>query len=199
MKLVFNGKYSGDEATLPQREHPEGYQMFKEPDSKKFMLIANGVSLGVTVLFLVITVLVSWKYLIADLEAGKPWLIFLGAILPSLCIIPHELIHAICMKETVYMYSYFQAGAMFVLSLEDMTKTRFVLMSLAPNIVFGAIPFVIALLCPELYYVGLFGALSLGAGAGDYINVFNALTQVPKGAKIYSSGFHSYWYQPKAD
>lgn len=199
MKLVFNGKYSGDENTLPQREHPEGYQMFKEPDSKKFMLIANGVSLGVTVLFLVIVGAMSGKYLIADLEAGKPWLIFLGAILPSICIIPHELIHAICMKETVYMYSYFQAGAMFVLSLEDMTKTRFVLMSLAPNILFGFVPFLVALIFPQLYWLGLFGALSIGAGAGDYINVFNALTQVPKGAKIYSSGFHSYWYQPNAD
>ncbi len=103
------------------------------------------------------------------------------------------------MKETVYMYSYFRAGAMFVLSLEDMTKTRFVLMSLAPNILFGFVPFLVALIFPQLYWLGLFGALSIGAGAGDYINVFNALTQVPKGAKIYSSGFHSYWYQPKAD
>ncbi len=67
MKLVFNGKYSGDENTLPQREHPEGFKMFKEPDSKKFMLIANGVSLGVTVLFLVIVGAMSGKYLIADL------------------------------------------------------------------------------------------------------------------------------------
>lgn len=195
VKLVFKGKYSGDEATLPQREHPEGFKIFKEPDSKKFMLIANGVSLGVTVLFLVITLLVSGKYLIADIEAGKSWPMLLACVLPMAAIVPHELIHAICMKETVYMYSYFQAGAMFVLSLEDMAKTRFVLMSLMPNVVFGFIPFVISLVCPHLYWLGVFGALSIGAGAGDYINVFNALTQVPKGAKIYSSGFHSYWYE----
>jgi len=197
MKLVFKGKYSGDEATLPQREHPEGYQMFKEPDSKKFMLIANGVSLGVTVLFLLITAVVSWKHLISDLEAGNFWLILLACVLPMLTVVPHEFIHALCMKETVYMYSYLQAGAMFVLSLEDMTKTRFVLMSLAPNIVFGFVPFAAALIFPELYWLGIFGALSIGAGAGDYINIFNALTQVPNGGKIYSSGFHSYWYKPE--
>lgn len=199
MKLIFKGKYSGDEATLPTREHPEGYEMFKEPDSKKFMLIANGLSLGLTLAFILIAEAVSRQYLHADLADFKLWPILLACILPMLAAIPHELIHALCMRETVYMYSYLQAGAMFVLSLEDMTKTRFVLMSLAPNIVFGVIPFVTALIFPELYWLGIFGALSLGAGAGDYINVYNALTQVPKGARIYASGFHSYWYRPQAD
>lgn len=196
MKLIYKGKYSGDEATLPTREHPDGYVMFKEPDSKKFMLVANGISLAITVLFLLIAVIVGSDYLFSDLEEGKMMLILLSMILPMVCAIPHELIHALCMKETVYLYNYLKQGAMFVISLEDMSKTRFVLMSLAPNIVFGFIPFIVAMILPELYWLGIFGALNLGAGAGDYLNVYNALTQVPKGAKIYSSGFHSYWYQP---
>ena len=33
-------------------------------------------------------------------------------------------------------------------------------------------------------------------GFGDYMNVFNALTQMPRGARTYLYGFHSYWYQP---
>lgn len=196
MKLVFNGKYSGDENTLPQREHPENYQMFKEPDSSKFMLIANGVSLIITLVFLALAVIPTFSYIKADLADGKPWLIFLAAILPTLSIVPHELLHAICFKETVYMYSFLQQGAMFVLGLEDMTKARFTFMSLLPNIIFGFVPFIVALIFPSLYWLGIFGALAIGAGAGDYINVFNALTQVPKGGLIYMCGFHSYWYKP---
>ena len=56
--------------------------------------------------------------------------------------------------------------------------------------------YIVALIFPSLYWLGIFGALAIGAGAGDYINVFNALTQVPKGGLIYMCGFHSYWYKP---
>ncbi len=197
MKLIYKGKYSGDESTLPQREHPENYEIFKEPDSKKFMLIANGISLIITIVFLAIAVIVSFGYLKEDLANGRPW-ILLALILPTFVIIPHEFLHAICFKETVYMYSYLQQGAMFVLGLEDMSKARFTFMSLLPNIVFGFIPFIVGIIFPQLYWLGVFGALAIGSGAGDYINVFNALTQVPKGGLIYLNGFHSYWYLPKA-
>ena len=134
MKLIYKGKYSGDESTLPQREHPENYEIFKEPDSKKFMLIANGISLIITIVFLAIAVIVSFGYLKEDLANGRPW-ILLALILPTFVIIPHEFLHAICFKETVYMYSYLQQGAMFVLGLEDMSKARFTFMSLLPNII----------------------------------------------------------------
>lgn len=197
MKLIYKGKYSGDESTLPQREHPENYEIFKEPDSKKFMLIANGISLIITIVFLAIAVIVSFGYLKEDLANGRPW-ILLALILPTFVIIPHEFLHAICFKETVYMYSYLQQGAMFVLGLEDMSKARFTFMSLLPNIVFGFIPFIVGIIFPQLYWLGVFGALAIGSGAGDYINIFNALTQVPKGGLIYLNGFHSYWYLPKA-
>ncbi|MCI8497238.1 MAG: DUF3267 domain-containing protein, partial [Clostridiales bacterium] len=34
-------------------------------------------------------------------------------------------------------------------------------------------------------------------GAGDYYNVFNALTQMPKGARTYLYQFNSFWYMPE--
>ena len=43
---------------------------------------------------------------------------------------------------------------------------------------------------------GFFGAIAIGSGAGDYINIYNALRQVPKGGLCYMSGMHSYWYMP---
>ena len=93
------------------------------------------------------------------------------------------------------MYTNLKQGMMFVVGTEDMSKTRFVMMSLCPNIVFGFIPFIIFLISPNLTILGTLGALAIGMGAGDYYNVFNALVQVPKDAKIYMSGFHSYWYK----
>ena len=39
--------------------------------------------------------------------------------------------------------------------------------------------------------------ISFPMGIGDYYNVFNCLTQVPKGGLVYMSGMHSYWYLPE--
>lgn len=198
MKLTYKGKYSGKEESLPVREHPEGYEKFKEPDSKKFMLLANGLALAVTLVTLAIAAAFTFDIIKEDFADGIAWQLLLACFLPMAVIVPHEIMHALCFKETVYLYAYPQAGAMFVLGLEDMSKTRFVFMSLLPNIVLGFVPFVLGIMFPGVYWLAIFGALNIGSGAGDYINVFNALTQVPKGAKIYSSGFHSYWYAPNA-
>ena len=196
MKLIYKGKYSGEEESLPVREHPEGYEKFKEPESKKFMLLANGLALVITVLALAIATLFTFSEIKEDLADGRPWLLILACLLPMVTVVPHEIMHALCFKGEVYMYAYPQAGAMFVLGLEDMSKARFVFMSLLPNLIFGVLPLILGTVFPEAYWAAIFGALNIGSGAGDYLNVFNALTQVPKGAKIYASGFHSYWYMP---
>ena len=111
--------------------------------------------------------------------------------------VPHELLHALCFREDVYMYHNLKQGMLFVVGPEDMSKGHFVFMSMLPNIVFGFIPFTLFLVKPELRLLGIFGFLSIASGAGDYLNVYNALTQMPKGSRTYLHGFHSYWYLPE--
>ncbi|MBO5245734.1 MAG: DUF3267 domain-containing protein, partial [Eubacterium sp.] len=86
---------------------------------------------------------------------------------------------------------------LFVVGPEVMTKARFVFMSLLPNLVFGLLPYVIGMIVPQMVGLLFLGALALSMGAGDYYNVYNALTQMPKGAKTYLYKFNSYWYLPK--
>ncbi len=80
-----------------------------------------------------------------------------------------------------------------------MSKARFVFMSLLPNIVFGFLPFIAAMINPSLIFLGVCGALSISMGAGDFYNVFNAITQIPKGARTYLYKFNSFWYMPSQD
>ncbi|MBR4395108.1 MAG: DUF3267 domain-containing protein, partial [Eubacteriaceae bacterium] len=80
---------------------------------------------------------------------------------------------------------------------ETMSKRRFIFMSLLPNIVFGFIPYVLWLIFPDWVFLAIFGALNISSGAGDYINVFNGLTQMPRGSRTYIYGMHSYWYMPE--
>ena len=190
MKLHYKGKYDMDPEKLPRLPHKPGAVKFKEAeDSKALALVANGVALGVLAVFGIPMFLRCGSQMLSDL--------FLGALLSLLALFPHELLHGICFKEDVYLYTNWKQGMLFVVGPEDMSKTRFILMSLLPNLVFGAVPYLLGMVFPQLTVLGCFGLISLTSGGGDYYNVYNALTQMPKGARTYLHGFHSWWYIPQ--
>lgn len=192
MKLKYMGKYSGDESTLPRREHPDGYVPFKEPEHKKFAVIANVGALIVVIILYIILNFRAGEYYSAGSSA-----FFFGVVLALLSMFPHEILHASCFKEEVFLYTNWSKGMLFVVGPEDMTKGRFIFMSMLPNLVFGFLPYILFLIFPKLTVLGIMGSMCIGMGFGDYFNVFNALTQMPKGALTYLSGFHSYWYLPE--
>lgn len=192
MKLIYKGEFSGNVEDIPHGEHKPGAVMFKEPtDIKKFSIIMNIVAFALTIILIVILGIRAGSGL-----AEKWYALLIGCGLSMLSLFPHELLHAICFKGTVYLYTNFKQGMLFVTGPEDMSKARFVFMSMLPNLVFGFIPFIIFLIFPKLIILGSLGAIAIGMGAGDYMNVFNAVTQMPKGARTYVYSFNSYWYMP---
>ena len=126
-------------------------------------------------------------------------MIALGMLTAFLILFPHELLHAVCFKGEVELWTNLKMGMLFVIGTEDMSKARFVFLSLLPNLVFGWIPYAVFLIHPQWVFLGALGALSIPMGIGDYYNVYNCMTQVPEGALVYMSGMHSYWYVPKAE
>ena len=188
MKFHNAGKFNGDVDSLPKREHEDGAVMFKEPtDMTMFSIYMNIFAM---VLMFVLTFLTS--YIVGEFTFDT-----IGCLLALLCMIPHEYLHAICFKEDVYMYRNLKQGTMFVVGPENMSKFRFCFMSLFPCLILGIIPYVIFLINPSLVTLGTMGAISMASCAGDFYNVFNAITQMPKGAKTYLCGMNSYWYMPK--
>lgn len=191
MKLHYMGKYDLNPESLPHNDHQPGAVKFKEPkDSKTMSMLANGLSLAVFILLLLLLFL---RYGITALHLSNMVIAF---ILAFIVIFPHEWLHAICFKEDVYLYNNLKQGMVFVVGTETMTKARFVFLSLLPNVIFGVIPYALAMIFPQLMFLGFFGALAVSMGAGDYINAFNALTQMPKGARTYLYQFNSFWYIP---
>lgn len=190
MKLYYKGAYDLNPESLPHREHLPGAVPFKEmKDTKTIGLVMNIVSFIITVL-LAIPVVIRWHGLF-----NLPQ-IFFGCAGSMVALFPHEFLHAVCFKEDVYLYTNWKQGMLFVVGPETMSKGRFILMSLLPNIIFGFIPYLIGIIFPKLAFFSVFGALSIGVGAGDYYNVWNALTQMPKGARTYLYQFNSFWYMP---
>lgn len=177
---------------LPQRTAPAGAVQFKEPNSKWFALALNAGVIAILGLLSVPFHTLSEPYLYLD--ENVPSLI-IGVVGAMVAAVPHELLHAVCFREESGVYLFPKGAAMFVLGLEDRSRGRFIFMALLPNIVFGWVPFLVFLLFPHLVGLGIFGMLGTAGGLGDYVNVFNALTQVPKDAVVYMSGCHTFWYR----
>ena len=186
-KFHYAGKYNGDPSSIASHEHEPGHVPFKEiKDMNKLGIFINLIAL------LIGFVLIGIYFYLC-----RKNLDFVGIILAIIAAIPHEFLHALCFKGDVYMYEALSRGMLFVSGPGTFSKAEFVFMCLLPNIVFGFIPFIIFLFNPSNTLLGTFGLVSIASGAGDYYNVFNALTQVPNGARIYNNGMSTYWYMPK--
>lgn len=190
MKFHYNGKYSGNPADLPNQTMYPNATVFDEiDDDKKLGKIMMVVATVIFVVALLIGYLIERHKMVDDTFISLIVLIVASVIL----ILPHELLHAICFKEDVYMYTNFKQGMAFVVGNELMSKSRFIFMSLLPNIVFGLLPYILFFIFPQQGWLLWLGAMGLSMGAGDYYNVVNTIKQVPKGGKTFMCGFHSYW------
>lgn len=193
MKLHYKGKYDLNPESLPHGDHmPEAIKFKEASDSKKLSVIANSLGMVLIVIFIV-PVLIRSKSYIPD----SVWQLIAGSMASIIIAFPHEILHAICFRQDVYLYTNWSQGLLFVVGPETMSKKRFIFMSLLPNIVFGFIPYTIGLIFSSAFFFGVFGALAIGMGAGDYYNVFNAITQMPRGTRTYLYQFNSYWYIPE--
>ncbi len=193
MKLHYKGTYNLDPNSLPHGEHMPGAVKFKEAESSKQMaIIGNILSVVLMIVFAVLAVLRAREYI-----ADSIWQMPLGFLASLVTLFPHEILHAICFKGDVYLYTNMKQGMLFVVGPETMSKGRFIFMSLLPNLVFGFLPYCIGMIFPQMIFLLALGCMAIGMGAGDYYNVFNALRQMPKGAKTYLYQFNSYWYIPE--
>lgn len=190
MKLHYGGQFKTEDDFKVKGEIKEGSVPFREPEAKKFAIIANGGCVLLLIVLLVIAYFLAGKGIRQFLSQ-----IGVATIISMITLIPHEFFHASCFKEDVYLYYDLSKALLFVHGTEDMSKARFVFMSMLPNIVFGIVPYVLFLINHDWLLIGMIGAFCIGMGFGDYVNVFNALTQMPKGAKTYLCGFHSYWHK----
>lgn len=66
-----------------------------------------------------------------------------------------------------------------------------------PNIILGFIPYIVFLLYPSFTILGNLGAIGIAIGVGDYYNVFNTFTQVPRGGMCFMHKQCTYWYMPE--
>ena len=113
----------------------------------------------------------------------------------------HKFLHALFYPKkamkTIWKSS--KQGAYFVYCDALLNKNRFIILCAALAVILGIIPFIIWYMLAD--YIAMPYSLAVVfttwvmtiLAIGDYANIYNCVRQVPKGAKVFNYGMHSYW------
>lgn len=201
MNLKFKGKYT-DVKQLQIGNLPDNAVKFKEPNNPLMLNLIASIFVVPILIIVGIATIIKMKL---DPGSNLPELFNIwGLLLAIIMILPHELLHASAFPKNteVQLWYSLKNFLVFVFSTYPVTKLRFIYLSLLPNIIFGFLPLLIWIFIPSKY-AGIseilfsFAFFSLLFGIGDFLNIFNAIFQMPRGSLTQLYGFNSYWYIPK--
>ncbi len=203
LNITYRGKFENEKQLIGNDKIPQKAIEFKE--GKEINDIFN---LGFTLMLpIIIPVIIITIIRIQNIKGHislnlKTGCIIAAAILMNYILkFIHEYIHGclypIKSKKTIWNYT--SNGAYFLYCNEKISKTRFIVISLAPMIILGIVPFIIWIFIADkieltisLVYVFLTWIM-IFFSMGDLVNVYNTIKQVPKNAKVFNYGLHSYW------
>lgn len=201
MNLIWKGRYTNEQQLLVG-SLPINAVKFKEPSTPLMLNLVASIFVIPVIIIIGIAFLIKAMIQsnILPVRMFNIWGILLGFIM----IIPHEILHAAAFPKNAEVQLWYSPKNMmaFVFSPHPTSKMRFIFLSLLPNIVLGLIPLIIWIFIPfelakasEILFS--FASISLLFGVGDYLNVYNASIQMPKGSMTQLYGFNSYWYMPE--
>lgn len=193
MKLVYKGKYKGVVEEFESSKNIKNAVKYKEADTLEEM--AKIITIPANILQFVLLAITFFIIGFDDIDNSMLMMV-ISFCLSLLTMIPHELLHAICYKKDVYLYTNLKQLMLFIVGEDHLSKWGFIFMSLLPSIVFGFIPFILFLINTEWVLLGFLGAMCISYGMGDYYNVWNTIRQVPKNGRVFAKGHNSYWYLP---
>ena len=191
--IIFKGKYT-DESQIKTGHLPSDAVVFKEPNTI-IGLMLSGLIVSIPIIAITFTGLI----LKVDVLAVNYWPFMLMVVLSLILGYPHEIIHALCFPNESTKEIWWSIEVMFVYCNTPISKKRFIWMSAAPNIILGFIPFSLFMLGVFDFnysiseFVGIISWFVILSGVGDYLNIFNAIRQVPRHANVINYGIHSYW------
>lgn len=193
-KIIFKGITKPDDPIFDEVElHPKDATTLKLP--KHNMRVSLAFALPFFLLcFAMIPLKASW---LGDFPMARGF-IPLGIILGILSCFLHELLHALPQpKDAKVHIGFIPRNFMFYMKCPaPLKRSRFILMSLLP-IVLGLIPLVIFLLSSSLILNAIMwpmAMIGLVSPSPDYLNVFEVLRQVPKGAYVQDSEDGMCWF-----
>ena len=184
---------------FPKSTLPDNAVKFVEANSKKTLYISyiKWVIIVAIIMEIIIHLICNIFHWNADIYEGVN---YISIVLLIISIIPHEIIHLMGFGKGGFSNSTLYLGLVIcaVHCTKPVSKRRFIFLSILPTLCFGVIPFAIWIIYIHNTDLGVillkFSFYSILAGCGDFINIKNAITQMPKGSMQQLSGMNSYWY-----
>lgn len=203
LNIKFRGKYTGEAQLINGKELPTGVNQFKEGKPLIGAFIRGTIITLPLVLSMVIVSVLKIRKITNDFEVDLSFgitfavMLLLGQLFTYL----HEIIHALLYPKSAVkeIWKDTSQGAYFVYCSSVVSKTRFIIICLAPVILLGIIPYGIWLLIYHVLPINIsicFAILTwimTFMSVGDFYNVYNTILQVPNKSKIFNHGLHSYW------
>lgn len=205
LNIFFKGNYTSDEQLIKRTQIPD--------DAVEYAVVPNlnkvfGKGFLLTFpLFagMVAATLLKVKGIDYHLTMGIDVIIsFLIVIVSvSLLTLVHEIIHALFypVSSVKEIWKAKEQGAYFVYCEDEISKTRLIVLCLAPMFILGIIPFVIWLLLPQFIpmpynlAVAIVFWLMTILSLGDVANVYHVLKEIPKDAKVFHHGLLRSFYR----
>lgn len=203
LNITYSGKFENEKQLIRNDKLPQKAIQFKEGKKIEDIYNLGFILESLIIIPIIIITIVRIQgidgYINLNLKTGI--IIAVTILINYILKFLHEYIHAmlypIKSKKTIWKYT--SKGSYFIYCNTQISKKRFIVISLAPMIVLGIIPFIVWLFIADkieltisLVYVFLTWIM-IFFSMGDLVNVYNTIKQVPKNAKVFNYGLHSYW------
>ena len=200
--IKYGGKITDEKKLIGNDKLPKEAVQYKEgKEINDLFKLGFTIMIPIMIPIMIITI-IRLEGIKAKIKIDTKTLIIIicAYILYKILKYVHEFIHGILYpiksEKRICKYS---GGAFFLYCTTIISKTRSIIISLAPMIILGIIPFIIWLFVADkmditicITYVFLTWIMIFFC-MGDVANVYNTIKQVPKNAKVFNFGFHSYW------
>ena len=121
MRIHYAGKFDGDVSKLPHRKHEKNAVGFKEAETVEGVEKA-GLKVVPAILVIETIPLILLRINPFSLHISS---FFAGLTLAILTLPVHEVLHAVCFRGDVYIFSNLKRGMAFTVGTESMSKRHF--------------------------------------------------------------------------
>ena len=202
--IKYKGNYKDDKDLIKRKSIPKNAVEYGIVSDLKKELGRGFLIILPLVIIMLVLIIIKVKNIDFHLKMDIHFIISFLIVIVSvyLLTIVHEIIHALFypIKSNKEIWKSKEQGAYFVYCEDEISKSRFIIMCLAPMFILGIIPFIIWYIIPTFipmpYNIAvsiIFWSMTIVA-MGDVSNVCYVIKEVPKKAKVFNYGLLRSFY-----
>lgn len=202
--IKYKGNYKDDKDLIKRKSIPKNAVEYGIVSDLKKELGRGFLIILPLVIIMLVLIIIKVKNIDFHLKMDIHFIISFFIVIVSvyLLTIVHEIIHALFypIKSKKEIWKSKEQGAYFVYCEDEISKSRFIIMCLAPMFILGIIPFIIWYIIPTFipmpYNIAvsiIFWLMTIVA-MGDVSNVCYVIKEVPKKAKVFNYGLLRSFY-----